>query len=70
MLDAGQEDLVLAQLLRGDSTFRASSVVSAGHKCLLWIIANKSGKDRVAVAPDTIATYHGESNFPIGIDQA
>jgi len=68
-LDTGQEHFIFAKLPRGNSAFRAPTVVRASYKRLLWVVTHENGKDRVTSPPDTVATHHCHPCFTIGLDR-
>src|ERR1700747_739812 len=57
-LNVGWKFLIFAKLSRGNSAFGALAVVCTGHKCLLRIITDKNGQNRMTSVPDTVTAHH------------
>jgi len=64
-LHLSQERFVFAQSTKGNFAFGTPAGVDTGHKDLFWVVTNKNSKDRVALPPDPITTFHFNTSFAI-----
>ena len=69
-LDVRWKHSVFAKLIMWNLTLGTATVIHAGHKSLLRVVADIRSQDWVAVAPDSIRAHHSHAHFFTGSDRS